>query len=411
MADTLLSSLVNSRTRIGDIAEFGPEMAPLLTHYGETYLRANSAVAAASYPSPELLKYYSRYLVWNQLSFGQPTTAFYSSSPLYSAKSNDIAIFLGSGSTTYYTTSDGITFTARTAPTTFDKVFYLNDRFFAFTNGSSHYSLDGITWVSSTLRATANQTIYDMCYGNGLYVAVCTGGVISTSPDGVSWTNRSSGVGTAVIAKVYYGGSGGASNRFVAVCNGDSTACYVTTSSNGTSWTANNVTTVVGDATSSVRAVGFYSGKFFIHYDNVSNRHITASDAVAWSYTNLPATVGSSGVVNDRLWMISNGGAPYYTTDNSTWVTVSGSYISQLPLYVNGWWILPSTQSFTYTSSDGITFRQRSTPAMSRLMEFSTRIVGLGGSGKVYNSAKEDYVSLIIPSLASNVSIPYLRIA
>ena len=50
-----------------------------------------------------------------------------------------------------------------------------------------------------------------MTYGNGLFVAVGGSGTILTSPDGVTWTARTSGTGNG-LRGVAYG-----NNTFVAV--------------------------------------------------------------------------------------------------------------------------------------------------------------------------------------------------
>jgi hypothetical protein len=65
-------------------------------------------------------------------------------------------------------------------------------------------------------------------YGNGLFVAVGEGGAILTSPDGVSWTARTSGTGDWLFGVTYGNG------LFVAVGEGGT----ILTSRDGVSWTA-----------------------------------------------------------------------------------------------------------------------------------------------------------------------------
>ncbi len=112
-------------------------------------------------------------------------------------------------------------------------------------------SPDGITW---TLRDSGvRQQLYHVTYGRGLFVAVgvcptdsndnCSdNGAIITSPDGITWTARDSGIRT-FINSVTYGGASG-SELFVAVgscptnsnrnCSGDG---VILTSSDGSNWT------------------------------------------------------------------------------------------------------------------------------------------------------------------------------
>ena len=70
-------------------------------------------------------------------------------------------------------------------------------------------SPDGVSWTERT-SGTRNR-LSDVTYGNGLFVAVGGGGTILTSPDGVNWTARISGT-SRFLRGVAYG-----NGRFVAV--------------------------------------------------------------------------------------------------------------------------------------------------------------------------------------------------
>ena len=82
----------------------------------------------------------------------------------------------------------------------------------------------GTTW---TVRAPGFPLLSGVTYGNGTFVAVGERGSIFTSPDGVSWTRRTSGTNQSLYGVTYGNGT------FVAV--GESGT--VLTSSNGVSWT------------------------------------------------------------------------------------------------------------------------------------------------------------------------------
>ena len=79
--------------------------------------------------------------------------------------------------------------------------------------------------VDEVSGLSTSVTINDVCYGGGLYVAVGTSGKIITSPDGVTWTSRTSGT-TNLLQGICYDGS-----KFVA-CGGS----IVLTSSDGITW-------------------------------------------------------------------------------------------------------------------------------------------------------------------------------
>jgi predicted RecA/RadA family phage recombinase len=92
-------------------------------------------------------------------------------------------------------------------------------------------SPDGITWTSRT--SAADNSWNCVAFGNGLFVAVAstgTGDRVMTSPDGITWTARTSAADN-LWASVAYG-----NGRFVAAST-DGTGNRVMTSTNGVSWT------------------------------------------------------------------------------------------------------------------------------------------------------------------------------
>ena len=84
----------------------------------------------------------------------------------------------------------------------------------------------GTTW---TLCSQGFGVFYGVAYGNGLFVAVggLGFGTILTSPDGVSWTERTSGTYNPLSSVTYGNGT------FVAVGEGGT----ILTSPDGVSWT------------------------------------------------------------------------------------------------------------------------------------------------------------------------------
>jgi hypothetical protein len=96
----------------------------------------------------------------------------------------------------------------------------------AFSSGSICTSPDGITWTART-SGTIN-SLYKVAYANNLYVAAGVQGTILTSPDGITWTTRTSKPG-ANLSGIAYG-----NNQYVVVGNSSS---YFT-SPDGITWTA-----------------------------------------------------------------------------------------------------------------------------------------------------------------------------
>ena len=118
----------------------------------------------------------------------------------------------------------------------------------ALKNAATLTSPDGLTW---TARTSATNTLRAITWANGLYAAVGDRGTIVISPDGVTWSNQSI---TAVISLrcVAYGGG-----SFVTVGSPPS----LMTSTNGTNWTYRPVFTAV--STSPMYGI-VYDGDTFV---------------------------------------------------------------------------------------------------------------------------------------------------
>lgn len=121
--------------------------------------------------------------------------------------------------------------TARHSPTNLDltAVAYGNGRFVAIGNyhGIALTSPDGVTWTQRSMPIK-NRYFYGAAYGNGAFVTVGDVGKIMSSPDGITWTAQVSG-SSANLAAVSF-----LNNQFVAVGNSGA----VLTSPNGSNWTS-----------------------------------------------------------------------------------------------------------------------------------------------------------------------------
>lgn len=128
---------------------------------------------------------------------------------LYAASSSIGVTATINGGTTVYTTTDGVTWTARTLPTSISitDLQYLGGKFIIFglvAPGAPTVitSTDGITWTQQYQYTgqpySANFYGTQIAYSGSLYVAIVfrtSGGsdhqMYFTSPDGVTWTARS----------------------------------------------------------------------------------------------------------------------------------------------------------------------------------------------------------------------------
>ena len=253
----------------------------------------------------------------------------------------------GGASGTMTTSTDGITWTSRTSAfgsNAINALAYGKNLYVAGgATGTLATSTDGITWTTRTSGfgtsaingiafglgqfAAAGASIDNGSYSSGLYVAVGATGTLATSPDGITWTTRTSGFGSPyAINGVAFGysksiveasgyNSHAAQPIFVAVGAGG----IITTSFDGITWTAR--TSGVSTAISSVT---FANGIFLA--TTTSSGYLFSVDGIYWNTGT--ASIGSVNLLastyNNGRWAvagpggtlgISNAGIPQATKE------------------------------------------------------------------------------------------------
>src|SRR5690606_25500006 len=149
-------------------------------------------------------------------------------------------------------------------------------------NGTILTSPDGVNW---TVRSSGvSQTLNGVAHSGDLWVAVGSSGTVLTSPDGINWTSRNSGVSQA-LRDITYGGG-----QHVAV--GDSGT--VLTSPDGINWTSRNSGTTL-----TLRGIA-YGGGMWVAVSDIGTIR-TSPDGVTW-------TARSSGTTRDLLGITYGGG-------------------------------------------------------------------------------------------------------
>lgn len=128
------------------------------------------------------------------------------------AWSDSLALYVavaGAGSTTAASSTDGVTWTPRTLPTSsgWSAVTFGNGKFIAVSQGTAGaYSTNGTSWTACTLPAGSYGFV---TYGNGAYVACGFIGspCLASSPDGITWTARTTppAAGTSGLGCVAFG--------------------------------------------------------------------------------------------------------------------------------------------------------------------------------------------------------------
>ena len=205
------------------------------------------------------------------------------------------------------TSPDGINWTFySTANTTLRSITYGNGLFVAVATGGTNRALvssDGITWTPSTLSALF---WYAVTYGNGMFVAIAYTGEVGVSTDGVSWAESQGLAATTAWLSITYG-----NGVFVAVKGSRSAV-----STNGVDWTETQL------PVHAWQDVAFGNGIFVaVASSNASSEQImTSTDGISWT-----VQTGYS--------------------DAITWRTVT---------YGNGLWVVLSSASLYGYSQDGI---------------------------------------------------------
>lgn len=297
------------------------------------------------------------------------------------------SLFVAVGTSSCFTSSDGITWTSRTIPAgTYTDVIYANGLYVAYgSSGILSTSADGITWTS---RSAGAQTFNQIIYANSLFVAVANAGLIYTSSDGVAWTLRTSGT-TQAINGVCWNGS-----NYVAVgANG-----RVLTSADGVTWTVS-----VDGSLSTFNQVEVIDGKTVAFGTSACVVVAGATRSVpmlsgAWQYsvTTTSATNPRSVAYNgsDRYVAVGANGAVLTSSDGQAWTgrnsTLAGSL--NAVFYLNGNYIAmgPSGSAANLiTSADAETWTARTagTANFNAAAFGASTYVVVGTSGAVFSSA------------------------
>jgi hypothetical protein len=239
--------------------------------------------------------------------------------------------------------SAGLTFTDRVQSTaSFVSIEYNGSNLYvaAGSGGQLFTSPDGITWTSRTSGFGSN-SINKVAYGNGLWVAVGTQGTITTSSDGITWTARTANMSTNQLRDVKY-----ANSVWVVVGAGGGTTDTggITYSSDGITWTRKSQSITVG---TSYLTVVYNGTNWIVGTTNSTNNYLYASTP---SGTWTAAQTGTSNNVSQLFWdgtrnlALSNSNgqlnwstSPTLGTTTQTDARISdGSYYYNSELYTGG---------------------------------------------------------------------------
>lgn len=185
-------------------------------------------------------------------------------------------------------------------------------------------SPDGISW---TTRTIPNSDWGGLAFGNGIFLAVAGfNPITATSTDGITWTQRGTLPSSANWRVVFGNGV------FLAYDSG-TTSTKMATSTDGVTWTA-----VTFPVASVMRAVAFGAGLFVVLPWN-TNTLYTSPNGVTWTARTLPTT--------GTWWVAQYGGDRFVCLSDVNQASVQGGS------YLGG----------SLISSDGITWTYNITPS------------------------------------------------
>jgi hypothetical protein len=154
-------------------------------------------------------------------------------------------------------------------------------------SGTLVSSSDGITWTARTFGATTS--IRTFATDGTIYVAAGNAALRSATDPTSTWTNRTSQINDSFCRKVIYDGT-----QFIVVGGNTSSGTKIATSTNGTTWT--------GRLTSSEQYndVAYDGvGNYLAVAGDASDRTLTSStNGTTWTET----TVGNAGMAHGVVW-------------------------------------------------------------------------------------------------------------
>jgi hypothetical protein len=261
----------------------------------------------------------------------------------------------------------------------------------ASNTGVVYVSTDSLDTVTE-VQLNTGENLLACVYGAGLFVVAGDNGAIFTSPDGLTWTARVSGVPDFISGGIYGGG------QFVLV----GTSGLILTSPDGITWTQR-----ASGTTDWLKTVA-HNGSVYVVLPLETTAVYTSSDGATWSSSVGPTSHYSFGLVYGGGVFVSVGyktynfeGSVFTSTNGTTWVErdvsalLSGAALNSLS-YGGGLFVAGTDyDGFVVTSPDGATWTQR----VSRSDTFNLRAALYDGSrhilfsGAYFMTTSDDAVS------------------
>jgi hypothetical protein len=238
--------------------------------------------------------------------------------------------------------TDGVSWTATTMPSiTATYIGFINGKFVIVAGSTCYYSTDGITWNSSSIGGS----VYHIAFGNGLYIAGHSNNMSGsqnqyfTSPDLATWTTRNTASETQsgpfvtfLDGKFYSSGQRVGSTLYYS-------NQYISTSVDGINWTERSLVTgdslrAADDFVQSPAVAGgsfnspIYSFKNRWSLSSASARYVSTDGGNTWQGTShvMTGNYGHMPVVNNiqfaPITTSSGDNKLAYSYDGNTWRSI-----------------------------------------------------------------------------------------
>lgn len=291
------------------------------------------------------------------------------------------------------------------AGTTVTACAYGADLFVAVTDtGGLVTSPDGVTWTART-SGFGSSVIYDVIFANGMFVTCGQGGKVATSMDGVTWTLQSTVLSGATLRKLAFG-----KGYWLVI----GTTGQVASSPDAVTWTTGDT----GFAGQNSFSLTFGNGRFVI--GGAEGRYASSIDGLTWtdSAVQRPQIPGFETVAVYTLaygggLFVAGGqnGALATSPDGVYWTDRSGvfdspvesvtvAYYGTIASGTGNIFIIAGTSGSVATSEDGITWTKVTSgvgvTSINGLAFGDGRFIAVGVNGLVASSgAGQTYATIV----------------
>jgi hypothetical protein len=180
-------------------------------------------------------------------------------------------------------------------------------------------SPDVLTWTARTTGLTPGFALRGLAYGEGLYIAVGDNAsgthYIITSPDGVTWTTRTSAITCDTLRGVAYG-----AGVFVIVgSSGGATDGKIQSSPDGITWTEQSAVATIGP----LMDVTFGAGMFVAVAENTGKITYSA-DGTNWTNVTVGGSPTAITYANGMFMAVGGAGSTVTSANGIVWATRTG---------------------------------------------------------------------------------------